>query len=115
MYFSLILTFLLILGVTILAFQNSVPLEFRIFSWRFQTSLVAIVFASCLVGIFIGMVLTLPGLVKKHFRERKLAKMVRELERRATELEQRSSGLECDGSARGRDDLDALASDNWLK
>ena len=109
MYLSLILTFLLILGVTIFALQNSVLLDFTFLTWTFKTSLVAIIFAASLVGIFVGMLLTLPGLVGKHFREKQLAKLARQLEKRNEELE---------GELAERGALkqhDALASDNWLK
>lgn len=115
MYFSLLLTFLLILGVTIFALQNSVLLDFTFLSWRFQTSLVAIIFASCLAGILIGVVLTVPGLIKRHFRARRLEKMLRDLQKKSQQLEQRSGELERSAAVSGRDGYDALGNDNWLK
>ena len=115
MYLSLILTFLLILGVTVFALQNSMLLEFTFMTWKFETSLVAVVFAFCLVGISVGMLLTLPGLIGKHFRGKKLAKVARQLEKRIKELEEelaaRDGGLATQVAKRD----DALGSDNWLK
>ncbi len=115
MYLSLILTFLLILGVTIFALQNSVLLDFTFLSWNFKTSLVAIIFASCLTGILIGMLLTLPGLVVKHVREKKLAKLARQLEKRTHELEYELSQRDEREAHLARRNQDALASDDWLK
>ncbi|MBD3321189.1 MAG: DUF1049 domain-containing protein [Chitinivibrionales bacterium] len=115
MYLSLILTFLLILGVTVFALQNSVLLEFTFMTWTFQTSLVAVIFASCLVGIFVGMLLTLPGLVKKHFRAKKLAKVGRQLEKRIKELEAELAAWDEESQKQLAKRSDALGSDNWLK
>ena len=115
MYLSLILTFLLILGVTIFALQNSVLLDFTFMTYTFKTSLVAIIFAACLVGIFVGMLLTLPGLVKKHFREKKLAKVARQLEKRTNELEAELAARDGEIQTQLAKRNDALGSDNWLK
>ena len=115
MYLSLIVTFLLILGVTVFALQNSMLLEFTFMTWTFKTSLVAIIFVACLVGIFVGMVLTLPGLVKKHFREKKLAKVARQLEKRNLELEAELAAQDEEFQTQLAKRDDALGSSNWLK
>ena len=115
MYISLIMTFLLILGVTVFALQNSGVQQFTFMTWAFETSWVAIIFASCLVGIFVGMLLTLPGLVGKHFRVKKLAKAARLLEKRTKELEEELAKRDGEMQTRLAKRDDALGSDNWLK
>ena len=40
-YFSLIITFLLVLGLIVAAVQNSTPVEFKFFTWKCQISLLA--------------------------------------------------------------------------
>lgn len=98
MFISLIITFLLILGVTVFALQNSRPLEAPVtfLMWNFGTSLVAVVFSACTAGIIIGLVFTLPSLIRKHIHERKLVRLAREWEERCGRLEreltQRSEG-----------------------
>ena len=87
MYVSLIVTFLLILGITIFALQNGMPLKVKFFVWEYDTSLVAVVFGSSLIGFIIGFIFTLPGVIRKHFRERKLTRQVHELEKKSQELE----------------------------
>ena len=87
MYIPLIITFLLILGITVFALQNGMPLEVKFLVWGFNTSLIAVIFASALIGAMIVSVFTLPGIIKKHFREKSLARQVRELEDKSQELE----------------------------
>jgi len=50
MYFSLIITFLLLLVISITAVQNSMPLDFKFFTWNFQISITALIFYSSLIG-----------------------------------------------------------------
>ncbi|MBN2467490.1 MAG: LapA family protein [Deltaproteobacteria bacterium] len=87
MYISLIVTFALILGVTIFALQNGMPLEVKFIVWGFHTSLIAVILGSALVGVLIMAVISMPGLVKERFRAKKLQKRVRELENKSQELE----------------------------
>ena len=87
MYVPLIITFLLILGITVFAFQNGMPLEVNFFIWGFKTSLIAVIFGSSLIGAIIVAVFTFPGIIKKHFKEKKLSKQVRDLEKKSQELE----------------------------
>jgi len=87
MYIPLIITFLLILGITIFALQNGMSLEVKFLVWGFNTSLIAVIFASALIGAMIVSAFTLPGIIKKHFREKSLARQVRELEKKSQELE----------------------------
>lgn len=74
MYLTLIITFVLVLLVTIFGLQNGMPLEVKFIFWNLKTSLIAVIFGSSLVGGLIIAILTLPKLVTKHFNEKRLAK-----------------------------------------
>ncbi len=76
MYVTLIITFILILLVTIFGLQNGMPLEVKFLFWNLKTSLITVVFGSSLVGALIVAILTLPKLTAKHFREKKLKKQL---------------------------------------
>lgn len=87
MYLPLIITFVLILGITVFALQNGMPLEVKILTWSIKTSLIAVIFGSALIGGLIVAVFTFPIVIKKHFREKKLTKKSVELEKKTQELE----------------------------
>ena len=65
MYISLIITFLLLLVIIITAIQNSMPLDFKFFTWNFQISITALIFFSALIGGAIVAVLALPKLASE--------------------------------------------------
>lgn len=79
MYFSLIVTFLLLLVVIVTAIQNSMPLEFQFFAWKLQISITALIFFSSLIGAAIVAVLTLPKLVRKSLDIRRLHRDINKL------------------------------------
>lgn len=87
MYLPLILSFLMIFGITIFALQNGVPLEVKFLLWGFKTSLIAVILGSVLIGAIIVSIFSFPLLIKKHFREKRLARQVSELEKKSQELE----------------------------
>lgn len=87
MYFSLIITFLLILGLVVVSIQNRAPLEIEFISWKFEMSLTALIFYSSMLGAAIVAVLTLPKLVSKSLRVRHLRREVHELRKRTVDLE----------------------------
>ena len=74
MYFSLIITFLLLLAIIITAVQNSMPLDFKFFTWNLQISITALIFYSSLIGGAIVAVLALPKLVRKSLHGRRMNK-----------------------------------------
>ncbi len=74
MTITLIVTFILILLVSIFGFQNGMPLDVKFLFWNIHTSLIAVIFGSTLLGALIVAVLAVPKLVKKHFNEKKLTK-----------------------------------------
>ena len=87
MYFSLIITFLLLLGIIVASIQNIISLDLKFFTWKLQLSLAALMFYSALIGAAIVAILTLPKLVSKHLKIRGLKKEIDELKRKTLELE----------------------------
>ena len=87
MYFSLIITFLLLLGIIITSLQNSMPLELKFITWNFQMSLTALILYSSLIGGAIVAVLALPKLVRKSLDVRSLNREIFKLKKGIAELE----------------------------
>ena len=84
MYLSLIITFLLLLGLVIASLQNSMPLELKLITWNLQMSFADLILYSSLIGGAIVAVLALPKLVRKSLDVRNLN---REIYKRIVELE----------------------------
>ena len=79
MYFSLIITFLLLLIIIIAAVQNSMPLDFKFFTWNFQLSITSLIYYSSLIGGAIVAVLALPKLAKESLHGRSMNKEIQKL------------------------------------
>ena len=92
MYLSLIITFLLLLLIIIAAVQNSVPLDFRFFTWKLQLSITALILYSSLIGGAIVAVLALPKLAKKALHGRSMNREIHKLKEKILELEERHAG-----------------------
>jgi uncharacterized integral membrane protein len=89
MYFSLIITFLLLLVIVITAVQNSIPLDFKFFTWNFQISITALIFYSSLIGGAIVAVLAVPKLVRKSLDVRSKNREIHKLKEKILESEKR--------------------------
>jgi len=87
MYFSLIITFLLLLAIVITSIQNSMPLEVNFVAWNHQMSLTALIFFSSLFGGAVVAVLALPKLVKKCLQVRRLNKEIYKVNEKMMELQ----------------------------
>ena len=87
MYFSLTVTFLLLLGLVIISLQNSMPLELKFIIWNLQMPLTALVLYSSLIGGAIVAVLALPKLVRKSLDVRSLNREILRLQKASAELE----------------------------
>ena len=98
MYFSIIITFLLLLAIVITGIQNSMPLELKFIAWNHQMSLTALILYSSLFGGAVLAVLTLPKLVKKCLEVRRLNKEMVNLKEKVLELEKRHVGGSQTGS-----------------
>ena len=87
MYLSLIVAFLLILGIIIPAIQNSMPLELKFITWNLQMSATALTFYSALIGGAVVAILILPKLMRKTLDVRGLKKEVNKLKGEILESE----------------------------
>jgi len=87
MYFSLIITFLLVLGLVITSLQNSMPLEMKFITWNLQMSSTALILYSALIGGAIVAVLAVPKLVRKSLDVRSLNRETYKLKGKILELE----------------------------
>jgi uncharacterized integral membrane protein len=87
MYLSLIICFLLLLGLVITSLQNSMPLELKLITWTLQMSFAALILYSSLIGGAIVAVLALPKLVRKSLDVRSLNREICKLKKRIVELE----------------------------
>ena len=79
MLIILIITFILVLLITVFGFQNGMPLDVKFLFWNIHTSLIAVIFGSSLVGALIVAILAIPKLVTKHFKEKKLTKQLNQI------------------------------------
>ncbi len=79
MYLSLIAIFLLLLVIIVTAIQNTMPLDFKFFTWTFQISITGLIFYSSIMGGAIVAILTLPKLVKKSLYARSMNKEIHKL------------------------------------
>ncbi len=87
MYLSLIVTFLLLMGLVVAGIQNTDPIRLKFLAWMFQMSLAGLIFYAALLGAAIVAVLTLPRLARQALRKRALRKESAELKQRIVELE----------------------------
>lgn len=87
MYLSLIITFLLLLGLVIASLQNSMPLELKLITWNLQMSFADLILYSSLIGGAIVAVLALPKLVRKSVDVRNLNREIYKLKKKIVELE----------------------------
>ena len=92
MYFSLIITFLLLLVIIITAIQNSMPLDFKFFIWNFQISITALIFFSSLIGGAIVAILALPKLATKSLHGRSMNREIKKLKEENLQLGKKSVG-----------------------
>lgn len=90
MYFSLIVTFLLLMGLVIAGIQNPAPIELTFLGWVFEMPLTGLIAYAALTGGSVVAVLTLPKLVRQALRKRSLRKETVELKQRLARLEQQA-------------------------
>jgi uncharacterized integral membrane protein len=76
------LAFLVVIGITIFAVQNSaepaVVMKFLI--WRFETSLIYSILGSIGLGVLITLLFWIPRAIRASFRRQKLNKEIEDLE-----------------------------------
>ena len=89
---SFIITFLLLLVIIITAVQNSMPLDFKFFTWNFQISITALIFYSALIGGAIVAVLALPKLAAKSLHGRSMNRELKKLKEENLQLGKKPVG-----------------------
>jgi uncharacterized integral membrane protein len=94
MYFSLIITFILFLGILITSIQNTIPIDMKFFFWQIELSLAALVIYSALLGGAIIAVLSVPKLVIKSLKEKRQKRELNELKKKIVDLEQEHTVME---------------------
>ncbi|MFO7783108.1 MAG: LapA family protein [Thermodesulfobacteriota bacterium] len=87
MYLSLIVTFILLMGLVVGSIQNTSPIQLKFLAWTFQMSLTGLIFYAALLGAAIVAVLTLPRLARQTMRKRSFRKEAAGLKQRIAELE----------------------------
>ena len=87
MYISLIVTFLLVLGITIFALQNDTTIAIKFFIWEYSYTQVVVILGSAVVGAAIMAIMTWPNMIKTHLKTRKLTRQMRDLEKKNQDLE----------------------------
>ena len=92
MYFSLIVAFLLLLGMIITSLQNSMPFEVKFITWHLQMSSTALILYSSLIGGAIVAILALPKLVRKSLDVRSLNREISNFKKKIAEFEKGHGG-----------------------
>lgn len=91
MILSVIITILLLSGLTIVGVQNNIPIKIEFFIWKFQMSLAAVIFYSSLFGGAIVAVLSVPKMVNKHLKVKSLSKELYKLKKQVFDIEAKKS------------------------
>jgi uncharacterized integral membrane protein len=87
MYFSLIVTFLLLMALVVASIQNATPVQITFLAWVFEMSLTGLIFYASLLGVAIVAVLTLPKLVRQALRNRTFRRETASLKERLGQME----------------------------
>jgi uncharacterized integral membrane protein len=94
MYLSLIVTFILLMGLVVAAVQNTTPIDFKFLMWGFQMSVTGLIFYAALFGGAMVSLLTLPGLIRQLMRNRSYRRETRELKQRLGRIEKHTESGE---------------------
>ena len=87
MYFSLVITFVLLLVIIVTSIQNSMLLNIKFITLNIQMSFTSLVLYSSVIGGAIVAILILPKLVKKSLHVRSLNREIHKLKENMTALE----------------------------
>lgn len=92
MHLSLIITFFFLMVIIIAAVQNSMPLDFKFFTWTFHLSITALIVYSSLMGGAIVAILTLPKLATKFLDVKRLKREIHKLKENMTVMGKEHAG-----------------------
>lgn len=88
MLFTLIIGFALGACTIIFALQNTAMVSLTFLSWNFESSLALVIILASLVGLLLGLLLSIPSIIHKSFQVRKLRKENKGLSDEAETLRQ---------------------------
>ena len=94
MALSLIVTFVLLMGLVIAGIQNTASFEVRFLAWSLQMSLTGIIFYASVLGGSIVALLTLPRMVRLMWNRRSQRRETRDLRQRLESFERPSPPVE---------------------
>jgi len=94
MYLSLIVTFILLLGLVVAGIQNTTPIDLKFLAWVFQLSITGLISYAAVLGAAMVALLTLPGLVRQVLRNRSYRKEMRELRQQLGRIEKHTESGE---------------------
>ncbi len=94
MYLSLIVTFILLMGLVVAGIQNTAPFDFKFLVWTFEMSITGLIFYAAILGGAVVALLTLPGLVRQVLRNRSYRKEMRELKQQLGRIEKHTESGE---------------------
>lgn len=94
MYLSLIVTFVLLMGLVVAGVQNAAPVDLKFLAWSFQLSVTGLIFYAALLGGCMVALLTLPGLVRQVLQNRSFRKEVRELKQQVGRIHKQTDSGE---------------------
>jgi len=94
MVLSLIVTFVLLMGLVIAGIQNTASFEVRFLAWSLQMSLTGIIFYASVLGGAIVAVLTLPRMVRLMWKSRSQRRETRDIRQRLESFERPSPPVE---------------------
>jgi uncharacterized integral membrane protein len=89
MYFSLIVTFILLMFIIVAGIQNTMPVDLKFLTWKYQISVMGLIFYSALIGGAIIAVISLPKLVSKSLKVKRLTNEIHKLKMKTADLERR--------------------------
>ncbi|MBE9049379.1 LapA family protein [Nostocales cyanobacterium LEGE 11386] len=68
MQIFLILAILVALLSVFFAFQNAVPISVTLLAWNFEASLAIVLILTLAIGIIIGLMVSIPNIIKRNIR-----------------------------------------------
>jgi uncharacterized integral membrane protein len=94
MYFSLIVTFLLLVLLVVASIQNTTAIQIKYLAWEPEMSLTGLIFYASLLGGAIVAVLTLPKMVRQALRIRSFRKETGGMKKQLAQMEKQTESRE---------------------
>lgn len=91
--FYLILALTISIGAVVFALQNSEPVTVTLFAWTVTGSLSLVLLVTLLSGLLIGLLVVLPGTIRRNFQVSGLKKTIQKLSSAPTASSQESTGV----------------------